>query len=319
VTAVRVLDLGYLGRPESVAAYLVIGPLGPVLIETGPGSTSDALERGLAEHGVKPRDVRDALVTHIHLDHAGAAGWLASHGARIHVHEFGAPHLIDPSRLIASATRIYGDDMNRLWGEVLAVPERQVMAVRNGDIIDAGGMHFRTIETPGHARHHHAYALEEANDQRVAFTGDAAACFIADAPEFISLPTPPPEFDLLAWLDTLQWLEREEFDALYPTHFGRVDDPAAHLARVRSALEQHCKLVQEMMQSGLSRDDMVVNYRTWFTEQAINAGVPASHMAFYVKDSLAEMNLTGMIRYLERNQPVGDEEGHRSDRATREH
>jgi len=304
VPLIHVLDLHYLGRRESIAAYLAVGPLGPVLIETGPGSTIGALKAGLAEHGFEPGDVRDALITHIHLDHAGAAGWLASHGARIHVHEFGAQHLIDPSKLIASAARIYGDDMERLWGEVRPVPERQVMAVRNGDIIDAGGLHFRTIETPGHARHHHAYALEEVNDQRVAFTGDAAACFIAAAPHFISLPTPPPEFDLVAWLDTLQWLEREEFDALYPTHFGRVDNPAAHLQRVRDALHAHCSFVRSMLDDGLDRDVMVNDYLAWFVEQALNASVPAEHMSFYVKESLAEMNLTGIIRYLERNRDV---------------
>src|SRR5207344_3255899 len=111
--------------------------------------------------------------THIHLDHAGAAGHLARNGTRIHVHEFGAKHLIDPTKLIESATRIYGEQMDRLWGPILPVPENQIVAIRDGDVIEAAGLRFDAIETPGHARHHHSFAIE-VQGERVCFTGDIA-------------------------------------------------------------------------------------------------------------------------------------------------
>ncbi|MBT8484702.1 MAG: MBL fold metallo-hydrolase, partial [Phycisphaerae bacterium] len=224
-TAIHTIDVNYLNTPGAIASYIVIGPGGdPVMVETGPGCAVEGLVAGLKELGFRPRDVRDVLVTHIHFDHAGAAGWMAREGARIHVHEFGAAHLVDPTRLVRSAERIYGDRMGVLWGELIPVPEKQVRPVYDGDAIDAGGLRFRAIETPGHARHHHAYGLETEDLGRVAFTGDAAATFVEEAPGFISLPTPPPEFELAAWISSLDRLGEEGLDRIYPTHFGVVED-----------------------------------------------------------------------------------------------
>jgi glyoxylase-like metal-dependent hydrolase (beta-lactamase superfamily II) len=296
MVAVPIIDLEYLGTPGSIAAYLVEGPAGPVLVETGPGNTTAALERGLRRLGVAPGDVRDVLVTHIHFDHAGAAGWMARHGARIHVHSFGAPHLVDPSRLVASAQRIYGDRMAHLWGELIPIPAAQVAPIADGDVVRAGGLEFRAIETPGHARHHHAFAVE-VDGERVCFTGDAAATFVAEAPSFVSLPTPPPEFDLEQWRTSLDRLARARFDALYPTHFGRVDDAAAHLARVRDALEAHAAYVRAMMDEGVAEEEMRRRYAAWFARAAEAASLPRGKMGFYVKDTMAGMNVTGIVRY----------------------
>ena len=125
---IETIDLGFRGTPRVIAAFLILGPQAPVLIETGPGSTLPTLLEGLERLGVSPVDVRDVLVTHIHLDHAGAAGWWARQGARVHVHPVGAPHLVDPARLLASSKRIYGEAMDSLWGEVLPAPADRVTA-----------------------------------------------------------------------------------------------------------------------------------------------------------------------------------------------
>jgi len=293
---VETIDLHYLGTPEAVAVYLVHAPRGPFLIETGPGVTVPALASALKERGLAPSDIGLALVTHIHLDHAGAAGWLASHGATIGVHDFGARHLIDPSRLIESATRIYGDRMATLWGEFIAVPAAQVLSLHDGQELDALGLRVRVVESPGHARHHHAFAIEH-EDGMIAFTGDAAATYVRQSPAFISLPTPPPEFDLEAWERTLDRFEALSCRAIYPTHFGAIERVTEHLGRVRKALREHVGLVRSLSLEGLSREAMLARYRAWFFAQAEDERVPAEKHPFFVKGSLVDMNLTGILRY----------------------
>jgi glyoxylase-like metal-dependent hydrolase (beta-lactamase superfamily II) len=299
--AIHTIDLHHLGTPGAIAAYVVRGTSGAVLIETGPANTVAALERGLCRLGLKPADIGHVLVTHIHLDHAGAAGWMARHGATIHVHEFGAPHLVDPARLLHSAGRIYGPRLEHLWGRMLPVPAEQIHPLRDGDVLDVAGLRLRALETPGHARHHHAFVLEDCG---AAFTGDAAATFIAGCEPFISLPTPPPEFDLELWLASLRRLEAERLAVAYPTHFGAVREVGTHLRRVRECLQQHVATAARLLDAGPDHDAARLAYSAWFTSQARAAGVSAQLMRFYVTDALAAMNLSGMARYLERERAV---------------
>jgi glyoxylase-like metal-dependent hydrolase (beta-lactamase superfamily II) len=300
VSVIHTIDLRYLGIPQALAAFVAFDPrrdLGPVLLETGPASTLRQLIDGLVRLNLTPRDIHHVLITHIHLDHAGAAGDLASTGMHIHVHEFGAKHLIDPSRLIDSATRIYGEQMDRLWGRIKPVPANQIHAVRNRDAIDVSGLRFRAIETPGHARHHHAFALE-IDAEKVCFAGDAAGF---NAPtvnkDFISVPTPPPEFDLEAWLATIDRLRAERFDALYLTHFGRVDDADAHLARLREIIPQHAEFVRQRAQADMPRDAILREYIEWNRRDAAKAGLSESDFARYVSRNLLTMNVDGLLRY----------------------
>src|SRR5688500_5608127 len=168
-TRVVTLDLNFQGRPHAIASYLIRHPKGDgvVLIESGPGSTRAGLEAGLAKEGLSPHDVTHLLLTHIHLDHAGAAGWLARQGADVYVHPVGAPHMLDPEKLLASATRIYGDRMDLLWGEFLPVPEDKLHVVRERQERVIGNLGFLPINTPGHAEHHYAYIFED-----ICFSGD---------------------------------------------------------------------------------------------------------------------------------------------------
>ena len=288
---IKTIDLQFKGISQAIASYLVIGPDGPVLIESGPGSTTHHLIDGLAKHGFVPTDVKHVLVTHIHFDHAGAAGWWAQQGAQIYAHHFGAKHLIDPSKLIASATRIYGDEMDTLWGELLPIPSDQLTPLYDRDTVEAAGLTFQVIETPGHARHHHIYRLGD-----VAFTGDATAVIIPSA-NLTDLPAPPPEFDREVWLQTLDRIEAENFSAIYPTHFGRVDDVKAHLDSIRPLLTQAPNFVKAQMDAGLTRDEIVLAYRGWNKKRAEKAGLTAVQVEQYAAANPQDMSVDGIMRY----------------------
>lgn len=308
---IHTIDLQYHGMAEMIASYVVIGPEGPVLVDTGPPLCLEHLERGLADRGMSVEDIRHALVTHIHLDHAGAAGHLARRGVTVYVHEFGAPHLVDPSKLIASARRIYGEDTERLWGSIVPAPESKIVAVRDNESLEVAGLHFTAIETPGHARHHHAYSLATEN-RPVCFTGDAAGMIIpglakrrrdgdtaiADSARFINLPTPPPEFDPQLWMQSVERLERGRYKALYLTHFGAVHTPLAHLTAVKQAIRNHTEFVRAKRNLWQSESAIIESYTRWVRMQAQRAGASDGELASFVSDNLMRMNVMGMARYL---------------------
>ena len=169
-TRVITIDLNFQNKTQAIASYLIRQNDAAILIESGPGSTLSALEAGLAKEGLSPRDITHVLLTHIHLDHAGAAGWLSRHGAQVFVHPNGAAHMLNPEKLIASATRIYGDRMDSLWGEFLPVLEHQLTVPQDAEEIAVGNLRFVAVNTPGHAEHH-----ERGRGQNM--EGDAAARF----------------------------------------------------------------------------------------------------------------------------------------------
>lgn len=288
---IHTLDLNFQNIPHNIASYLIVGPDSPILIETGPGTTLQALQAGLQQHGFTPKDVRHVLVTHIHLDHAGAAGWWAQQGAQIYVHHIGAPHLIDPSKLLASAKRIYLDKMDLLWGEMLPAPAERVTALHDGARIDVAGLSLIALDTPGHAYHHFVYRLGE-----VAFTGDAAGIRVPNNP-VIAIPAPPPEFDLEAWRTTLARLKQENFSTLYPTHFGRVDNVVDHLDAMSELLEQSAEFVRRRMQSGMSRDTLIQEYEDWQHKRAEEAGVSGKASDELNKVSSHYISVDGLMRY----------------------
>ena len=220
--APELVDLEHLGRPRAIGAWV----LGDVIVDPGPASCLDALTAGL-----QGREPRALALTHIHLDHAGAAGVLARMfpAMEVWVHERGARHLADPSRLLASATRLYGAEMERLWGEVLPVPEERIRVLGGGETI--AGM--RVAYTPGHASHHVSY-LHEASGY--AFAGDVAGVRIGGGPTLA--PTPPPDIDLPAWRESIALVEAWSPAALAITHFGSYEDPAAQLGELRDYLDE---------------------------------------------------------------------------------
>jgi glyoxylase-like metal-dependent hydrolase (beta-lactamase superfamily II) len=285
------LDLKFQGAPQVIAAYLVLGPDGPVLVETGPGSTLSTLHAELARFGLTPADVRDVLVSHIHLDHAGAAGWWTRQGARIHVHYLGAPHLIEPSKLLLSASRIYGDQMKPLWGEFLASPAEQVHVLHDGDVVEAGGLRFTALDTPGHARHHMAYQLEQ-----VIFTGDLAGVHLPGQ-HHIHLPTPPPEFDLLAWLASIERLRGLKPKQLYLTHFGAVDEPETHWAKVVPLLHSVSDLIGNLLRQGVDRETIVGRFSEFEAARQQADGLSESDRWRYATVGPMGMSVDGILRY----------------------
>jgi len=288
---VDVLDLEFQGTPRVIASFLVHGPRGPVLIETGPESTLPALLDGLREHGVSPRDIRDVLVTHIHLDHAGACGWWAQNGARIFVHPVGAPHVVDPSKLVNSAARIYGDRMDELWGTIRPAPAERVIAVADGEVIEAGGLRIAAVETPGHAYHHHVYRIDD-----VAFAGDAAGIKLPGN-RWTDLPAPPPEFDLERWKKTLERLRGLGLRTLYRTHFGGTSDVAQELDGFEKVLVQAVEWIAEMSDAGLEREAMIVGFSARMRSWAESIGTRGEDVRAYELANPRFMSVDGIVRY----------------------
>jgi glyoxylase-like metal-dependent hydrolase (beta-lactamase superfamily II) len=288
---IHTLDLNFQNVPQAIAAYLVEGPGGPVLIETGPGSTLPALTAAISHLGHRPADIHHVLVTHIHLDHAGAAGWWAQQGAQVYVHHLGAPHLIDPSRLLASATRIYGDRMETLWGDMRPAPAERVTPLHDGDQVQAAGLIFTALDTPGHARHHHVFRLGD-----VAFTGDAAGMAIAGH-SFIDLPAPPPEFDPDAWHNTIQRLLAEPLTTLYPTHFGPAASVRTHLQQLDGLIDAAAEFIHSRMQTGIDRNILVEQYLQWIRQRATAAGLSPAQFTPFETANPHYMSVDGIMRY----------------------
>ena len=238
-------DLMHCGRPRVIATAVVRSPAGVALIDPGPASCLDTLRSALAGAGIAVADVRALLLTHIHLDHAGAAGSLLRENPDIavYVHERGAPHMVDPSKLLASARRLYGDAMNNLWGPFLPVPEASVRALRGGERIEAAGRAFDVAYTPGHASHHVSF-LER--DTGVAFVGDVAGVRTGKS-LFVMPPTPPPDVDVEAWTESVTLVRRWRPSTLLVTHFGPHEDPDAHL----DALLEHLAAAAEIARACL--------------------------------------------------------------------
>jgi glyoxylase-like metal-dependent hydrolase (beta-lactamase superfamily II) len=246
------LDLQFLGRPKRIAAALLQGISGVAIVDPGPTSCLATLERSLENAGTPLSTVSHLLLTHIHLDHAGAAGTIARrHPAiRIVVHRHGAGHLVDPAKLLASATRLYGDDMERLWGAFEPVPASQLQIVDGGEVLDVAGRSVTVTYTPGHAKHHVTYFDRSSG---VAWVGDVAGvCIPDDIPDDRSLnyvlpPTPPPDIDLPAWRQSMERLEAMQPDTLFLTHFGPVTAPRVHLRALADNLEMMAALARESL------------------------------------------------------------------------
>lgn len=284
-TSIHILDLNFKRSPRAVASFLVQGPGGAILVESGPGSTLPELELRLAEHGLSPADIGSVLLTHIHLDHAGAAGWWARQGADIYVHAFGAPHLIAPEKLLASATRIYGDQMDALWGPYLSSPPERVHALNGGETIEVAGLTFVAHDTPGHARHHLVWQLGD-----VAFVGDVAAIRL-EGGQHIRIPSPPPEFEREAWHDSAERMRALAFNRLYLTHFGAVSGAAAvdeHWRRVSALVDEQAELARD-----LPDRDVVLQRLIDFD----NRDLPEDERERFNNAGPMGMSADGLIRY----------------------
>jgi len=242
---VRYLDLNYLGTDRLIACAVLESPEGLLLVDPGPTSALDNLKAALREAGASLADVRVLLLTHIHLDHAGAAGTIAAEAphVQVYVHRIGAPHLVDPSRLLASARRLYGELMEPLWGAVLPVPERQIVALEGDETIRPGGRTLEVAYTPGHAVHHVSFFDPETG---MAFVGDTAGMQITGTRCVLPV-APPPDIQVEAWHESLERIARWQPRRLFVTHFGPSDDPETHLAQMARRLAAMAEAVRNSL------------------------------------------------------------------------
>jgi glyoxylase-like metal-dependent hydrolase (beta-lactamase superfamily II) len=289
------VDLQFLGRPGIIATAVLQSAAGVALVDPGPSSTLPALEAALSAKGIALRDVRQLLLTHIHLDHAGAAGTIAqaNRGVEVFVHERGAPHMIDPRRLLASASRLYGEDMDRLWGEFLAVPADRVHALAGGETIAAGGRELHVAYTPGHASHHVSYFDPSAG---VAFVGDTAG-ICRTGSTFVMPPTPPPDIDLEAWRASADRILAWSPDTLFLTHFGPFHGVRPHFQQLFERLDAWSRTVRRLL-ADATLDDPGRQQR--FVEEGLaelRRSVGEQEAAQYGRAGRLDYSWQGLARY----------------------
>jgi glyoxylase-like metal-dependent hydrolase (beta-lactamase superfamily II) len=274
--APRLIDVHQRGRERVIGAW----DLGGAIVDPGPERRIETLLAGLSD------EPRALLLTHIHLDHAGAAGALVERFPKlaVWVHANGAPHLADPTRLLASARRIYGDELEDLWGRVVPVPEENLRVLVGGEAVGVAGRELDVVYTPGHASHHVVYFDRS---DGTAFVGDVAGVRIPPS-DFVRPPTPPPDIDVERWLESIDVVDARRPARLALTHFGMVDDPEPHLERVRESLRRQAQLVHDLLErQGDTREaaaGFIAEVNRWTREEAGEAasifevGAPVDQM-----------------------------------------
>ena len=290
-TDIITLDLNFQGKSQTIASYLIRHSSGVVLIESGPGSCLEELQMRLAAIGFSVSDVTHVLLTHIHLDHAGGAGWLARQGAQIYVHPVGAPHMLNPEKLLASATRIYGDQMEKLWGEFLPVPEDKLVIAKDGEEIVIDNLHFVPLDTPGHAEHHFVYLFED-----TCFSGDIGGVRIPGF-QYLRLPMPPPELHFGKWRESIARMKTAKFAQIAPTHFGIFDDPGWQLQAVERDLDESERWLEKMMPDKPQIEVLRRQFADWMNEQGRKQGLSKDVVKAYELANPPGMSADGLQRY----------------------
>lgn len=294
-TGLDYVDLHFLGRPEIIATAILHGPPGVALVDPGPTTTIENLTRALETKGIRLDDVRQLLITHIHLDHAGASGTIVEKHPHIEVivHVRGGPHMIDPAKLLASAGRLYGQDMDRLWGEVKPVPAKNVRVVEGGEVMSIVGREVRIEYTPGHASHHVSY-LDAAS--RVAFVGDTAGIRRGSG-AFVMPPTPPPDIDLEAWRASERKLLAWDPDTLFLTHFGPYHGARQHLQAMFENIADWSRIVRRLLaDASMTEEDRQAR----FVDEALLdllRRLGESESADYVRAGGLSYSWQGLARY----------------------
>jgi glyoxylase-like metal-dependent hydrolase (beta-lactamase superfamily II) len=297
LNGIYLLDTNHMGFTGTVGVYVLPSYDGFALIETGPGSTLAAIKQSIARLGLELANLKAILVTHIHLDHAGAAGQLASEtGATLYVHERGAPHLIDPSRLLASAERIYGDKMQMLWGTMLPAPKENVVALKGGERLKILGHDIEVIYTPGHASHHVSFLL----NGEAMFTGDAAAIHFAGS-SVIRPALPPPEVDLETWQASVDKMLAAKPKRLLLTHYGEVQDAEGHLHGVVERNQTWANVILEGMQRGEDAKSLEQRIGTLASQEL--EGASPEVIQRHLITSNDEMTVMGVTRYWQKHHP----------------
>jgi glyoxylase-like metal-dependent hydrolase (beta-lactamase superfamily II) len=299
------VDLFWRGLPRQIAAYLVEDGGDLAVVESGPASTLPALLGAVRALGRDPEEITHVLVTHVHLDHAGGAGALLAHAprARVYAHPVGAPHLLDPTRLLASAAQIYGDQMDALWGRTVPVPADRLVVLDDNAEVRVGRRTFAALDTPGHARHHHAYHDPDAG---LVFTGDVAGIRLGSVP-YVSPPTPPPDVDVDAWQHSIRRLRALEPTRLLATHFGGFADAAWHLDDLSARLDALTAWAAAQVARGAGPDELARAMRRRGHAEITAATGSADVARAYEQAVPYPMMAAGLLRHLQLRARSGPE------------
>lgn len=293
---IHTLDLGFLDLADAIAVFVVEGPSGLALVETGPASTLPHLQTALAKNGWQIADFQHVFLTHIHFDHAGAAWAFAEKGATIYVHPLGLPHLAAPEKLYNSARMIYGDAMDRLWGPMHPIPVEQLYAPAHGEAIEAVGLVFKTWHTPGHASHHIAWEAVSADwMDLVVFTGDVAGVRINAGP--VMPPCPPPDINIEDWQNSLDLLRKIPSETLYLTHFGAVTAKLTHLDALEEQLLAWAEWMRPYAEAAVPAVDIVPAFQAFVDSEMAARGVSGEVRQRYEAANPAFMSVAGLLRY----------------------
>jgi glyoxylase-like metal-dependent hydrolase (beta-lactamase superfamily II) len=297
---IHLIDALHLGEPHVICVALVeCGPEELLLVDSGPESVFQTVADGVRKVGFDPSHVRHLLASHIHLDHTGGAWrWANAFGTKVYVHPKGAAHIVDPSKLVSSATRIYGEKMNYLWGAAGPIPEDQVIAVDNGTKLRFGSKQFEVLYTPGHAQHHNSYWLES---ERTVFAGDVAGVLI---PGGSSIPPfPPPDIHLESWKGSLQKIRSLNPASIHITHWGRIDHPNKTLDALEERLFSWAEWMRQRMIEEKSEAEMVTEFAQFTIRELLANGTPSELLATYEQADPASMSVAGLIRYWRKYHP----------------
>ncbi len=293
---IRPIDTRFQGQEGIIAVFAVPHQAGVALVETGPESTFAEVERGLKALGYELDAVTDVFLTHIHLDHAGAAWRFAEAGARVHVHPRGAKHLADPTRLIQSAERIYRERMKPLWGELRPVPEERLAVAEDGDRVEVGGLTLIAHETLGHAVHHHAWQLGDA-----VFTGDVAGVRLAGGP--VLPPCPPPDIQVEDWLASIEKVRALAPETLFLTHFGAYVDAERHLQELAERLRDWAEWIRKGLLSGQDPAELVPGFEAKVHGELEAAGLTEREIRRYELANPSAYSVFGLARYWQKHRP----------------
>ncbi len=294
---VHVLDTRQLGRSGIIAATALETADGIALFDTGAESTFPNVTAELEKIGAAVADVRHVFLSHIHFDHAGAAWRFAEQGATVYVHPRGAPHLIDPAKLVESATRIFGDDMQKLWGTIAPVPEARIRILQDRDVVPLGSLEVRAHATPGHASHHHVYHWEDN-----LFGGDIAGVRIGNGPAIP--PFVPPELHVESWLDSIDKIRALAPARIYLPHFGLVTGSVAeHLDTLEQHVRRWSEWFRDRLRAGESDDQLVPAFADFEARELQAGGASDDDIDGYEAADPSFMAVTAALRYWRKFHP----------------
>jgi glyoxylase-like metal-dependent hydrolase (beta-lactamase superfamily II) len=295
MNSVVTLDNLWMGRPRTIAAALLESDGHRAVIDPGPGSTLETLHQQLRTRGIGVGDLDAILLTHIHLDHAGATGALVRENPRleVYVHSKGAPHMIDPSKLLASAARLWPNELQTLFGETLPVPAENLRILEGSETLSLGTRKLEVIYTPGHASHHVTYFNSE---DGTAFVGDTTGVRI-EGNSFAMPATPPPDIDLAIWDISFAAILERKPARLFLTHFGFSDNPSEHIRLFRERLHRWAALTAEILRIA-ANDSAAMNSFMSATYAEISQYLPSGEADHYAFSAGLNLSFLGLARYL---------------------